>query len=281
MFLLTLLSALLQASSSIIDKVILSMRRVTFQMYAGASFPLIFLITLIVFFIFRPPFPLETLFGSGGVLVLAIVGLTIGNNLFFYRALQTDTLSEMQALDLLRAIPLILFASFFFPDERNWYIMSLALVSAFAVLWSHWEHHHFKIAKNSLPFLIWSLTIAPLMAPFSKILLFSWHPISLQLVRTGLTGLILWPIFAKETRSVSSKTFLLLVSANLLSTLAFILIYFSYHYLGIIYTTLLFLLHPLLVYAGAFVFLKEKFHWKKVTAFIIILLSIGAAQFFI
>jgi len=281
MFLLPLLSALLQASSSTIDKVILRTRRVTFQMYAGASFPLIFLVTLILFLIFRPPFSFTLFTGATGLLFAITVFITIGNNLIFYRALKTDALGEMQMLNLVHTIPVIVLTSLFFADERNGYIIAFALIATILIIWSHWEHHHFKIAKKSLLFLLWSVTFAPLMAPIAKMLLFSWHPISLELARTGVVALLLWPLFVEQVKKTSPKTFTLLVTTNTLSALAWILLYFSYQYFGVVYSTLLFLLHPLFVYFASLAFLKEKFHWKKLTAFIIILCSIAAAQFFI
>ncbi len=281
MFLIPLLSALLQASSSTIDKVILRMRRVTFQMYAGASFPLIFLVTLILFLVFRPPFSFTLFTGTAGLFFVITVLITIGNNLIFYRALKTDSLGEMQMLDLVHNIPVIVLTSLFFADERNGYVIVLALIATLLIIWSHWENHHLKIAKKSRLFLLWSITFAPLMAPIAKVLLVSWHPISLELARTGAVALLLWPFFVKQVRETSPRTFTLLVITNTLSALAWILLYFSYQYFGVVYSTLLFLLHPLFVYFASLAFLKEKFQWKKLTAFIIILCSIAAAQFFI
>jgi len=69
-----------------------------------------------------------------------------------------------------------------------------------------------------------------------------------------------------------------LIITNLLTTIAWILYYFSYQISGIIYTVLIFSLQPLLVYAASLIFLKEKFHWKKFAAFMITLAAIIISQ---
>ena len=277
-FLFPILAAILQAGSLTLDKVILSIRRVNFKTYTGVSFPLIFLITLVIFFIFRPPLSFDLLAGNLWWLLLISVGMTIVTNLVFYRALDDDKLGEIQTFDLLRAIPIIIFASIIFADERNFFIMIPALIASSAVIWSHWEHHHFKIAKHTLPFVVWSLSVAPIGASISKVLLVSWNPISLELVRAGAVALILGPLFVKYAQKVSFKAFSLLLATNILTSIAWLLFYFSYQRSGIIYTILVFSLQPLLVYLASVFFLKEQFHWKKATAFAIVLLSIGIAQ---
>lgn len=277
-FLFPILAAILQAGSFTLDKVVLSIRRVNFKTYTGVSFPLIFLTTLVIFFIFRPPLSLDLLAGNLWWLLFVSIGITIVTNLVFYRALDDDKLEEIQTLDLLHNIPIVIFASIIFTDERNFFVIISALIASFAVIWSHWEHHHFKIAKHTLPFLIWSLFVVPIGESISKILLANWNPISLELVRAGAVALILCPLFAKYAQRISFKAFLLLLTTNILTSIAWILFYFSYQRSGIIYTILVFSLQPLLVYLASVFFLREQFRWKKATAFAIVLLSIGVTQ---
>jgi len=277
-FIFPLLAALLQASSFTLDKVVLSMRRVDFRAYTGTSFPLIFLITLVVFFIARPPLHLHLFSGNLLPLLFISIGMIICTNLIFYRALDDDRLGEIQTIDLLQNIPIILFASIIFADERKPLVIFPAMIASCAVIWSHWEHHHFKMAKHTLPFLAWSFITAPVGASISKMLLASWSPISLELVRSGAVALILGPLFSQYTRKISFRAFSLLLATNILTSIAWILFYFSYQRSGIIYTLLIFSLQPLLVYLAAFFFLGEPFQAKKALAFVLVLASIAAAQ---
>lgn len=242
------------------------------------SFPLGFFVTLIIFWIFKPPLTWDLFSGNLGAFVIASVCITIVTNLLYYRALDHDHLSELQLFDVLHNVPIILFSSIIFVDERNFLVLIPACVATGAVVWSHWNHHHLRIAKRTLPFVIWFLTIAPLGAVVSKILLQSWNPISLEMVRAGFVSLVLWPFLSRFAFRIEKKAFHFLLLTNALTSISWILYYFSYQASGIVYTTLVLLLLPLLVYFASVFVLKEPFHWKKGVAFAVVLLSIAITQ---
>ena len=279
-FLLPILAAFLQATSLTLDKVILSVRKVDFKMYIGMSFPLIFFITLIIFLVFRPPLSRELIYGNLFWWLVGSVTLSIFSNLLFYKALDQDKLGELETISLLSAIPVIIFSSIFFTDERNFSVLIPAFIASAAIIWSHWKAGHFLIKKDTLPFLLGSLVVAPLGAACSKILLAGFNPISLELLRSGALALILTPIFQRKIEKIPEQAVLLLILTNILTTIAWILFFFSYQKSGIVYTVLLFSLQPLLVYFAAIFFLKEKFNRKKFIAFLIVLASIAIAQIF-
>ncbi len=271
-------AAILQATSVTIDKIFLSMKKTSYKTYIGISFPLIFLINLIIFFIFKPEISLSLFQGRYIWLILLSVFLGIITNIIFYRALKTEKLNEIETIDLLKNIPVILFASIFFVSERNYIIISLALISSFAVIWSHWQKHHFQLAKRTMPFLLWVLIVTPFGAIISKNLLSVWNPIALELVRSGLLALIVGPYYLKDSEKVTNRGFSLLILTNIFTAVAWILYFFSFQILGIIQTVLIFSLSPLLIYFSSIFFLKEAFHWKKFVAFAIVLISIIASQ---
>lgn len=196
-FIFPILATILQAGSFTLDKVVLSVRRVSFKTYTGISFPLIFFITLIIFLIFQPPLSLSLFSGKLLWLILLSILLTITVNLVFYRALDAGRLGEIQTIDLLKNIPIIILASFIFTAERNFIVIFSALTASVAIIWSHWQKGHFQIAKHTAPFLFCALAISPLQAVISKELLNIWNPISLELVRSGAIALILGPLFFK------------------------------------------------------------------------------------
>lgn len=267
-------AAILQAASTTLDKVVMSVKRVTYKTYTGISFPLIFFITLIIFFIFRPPLSLSLFSGKVLWLVIISAALTIIANVMFYRALKNEKLNEIEVISLLGNIPLIIFTGFIFVSERNPFIIFLALLSSASVVWAHWRKDHFQIAKKTKLLLFWILLISPFGGIITKIILETWNPISFELVRSGIVALILGPLFFRYEKGVSLKAFLLLLATNALTSIAWILYYFSFQQFGIIQTVLIFSIQPLLVYFASICLLKEKFHWKKFVSFVIILVSI-------
>lgn len=276
--LLPLLAAVFQASALTFDKVILSIRGVTFRGYIGTSFAVSFGIVLAIFLVVRPPLHIGLFADFRWAMVLVSSAIGIGGNLLFYRALDGDRLGEIQTLDLLPHVPVIIVSSIVFSDERNLFVLVPALVASLAILWSHWEHHHLAILRYSLSFLLFSLISAPVAASFSKILLETWHPVTLDLVRSGAMAMVLTPLFSRQLARVTTRAFLFLLVTNALTTVAWLLFFFSYQRSGIVYTLLLFSLQPLLVYLASLIFLKEPFHVKKFIAFGVVLAMIVSAQ---
>ena len=277
-FLYPISSAILQAASATLDKVTLSIKRVTYKTYNGISFPLIFIFTLIIFLILKPGFPQEIFSLKIIILILISVVFMIITNLLYYKALKNDHLSEMQTYSLISNIPLILLAGFLFIEERNFFIIILSIIAAAALVWSHYERHHLAISKKTLPYFLFAILLSPFAGIINKVLLESLNPITLQLIRDCLIALCFIPIFFKNIKSVPKKAIIFLILLNAFTTVAWILYFFSYKYNGIILTVLIFSIQPLLVYLASIIFLKEKIHWKKLAAFVIILIAITLSQ---
>lgn len=277
-FLVPLLGVVFNTTYSTLDKVALSFRGVNYKSFNAVSFPLSFLGAVLLFIIVRPPLSLELFSGNAKWLLLAWVGVSVFTNLIFYRALENDTLGEMQIAGLLKDVLIIAVSSTVFADERNILIIIPALVASSSVVWSHWEQRRFQIKKTTLLFVAYSLIAAPTIASISKVLLHTWDPVSLQMVRWGMVSVIVLSLFFRSVRRIPRSAFPLLILTNFLSVAGWALYYYSYQRSGIIYTVLLFSLQPFLVYLASLIFLKEKFHPRKTAAFMIVLVSIIVAH---
>jgi len=276
---LPIVSSILQAGAFTLDKVTLSLRNVTYRTYIGVGFPIYWVVVLVIFLIVRPPFFPVVDVASLLLLVVAIV-YNLGNNIIYYRALDRDGLGELQTIDLFRNLPIIIFTSVVFADERNAAVILAAVVASCAIIWSHWNKNHFSMRKSTRLFLIWCVVAAPIGTALSKILLRTWNPISLWLVMDAIITLIAVAMYRREFKKTTPSVFCLLTLIGILSATGWILYGYSYQQLGVVYTTLVFSLHPMLVYLASIFFLKEKPHWKKSVAFAIVLASIAAAQIF-
>ena len=277
-FLFPILAAALEASAMTLDKVALSIQKLSYKSYLGINFPLVTLVLLVVFLIIRPPISSALFAGKLPLLILLCALISFAVNLLYYRALSKDNLNELQIVDLLFGLPTALYASIFFVDERKPIILGMIILVSIVIVWSHWEKHHFKIAKRTSYYLIWIVTIAPFSPLAIKELLVVWHPVALTAIISAITTLLLAPIYLKYAPRTSPKAFLTLLVISIFNGLATIFYYFSYQVSGIALTMLLFSLQPILVYFASVFFLKERLHWKKLTAFIIILISIAIIQ---
>lgn len=277
-FILPAIAAVLQAGSVTIDKVTLKIKNFNYKNYTVISFPLIFIFTLIIFALFKPPLNFSLFQGIYLYLIIASIILGIATNIIFYKVLKSQQLGEIQTIGMLSRIPLIIFAGVFFIEERNYLTMSLAILSALSLVWAHWEKHHFHIAKKIWPFLLWTLFVSPFGGIISKKLLELWNPISLHLITSGFEAIFFIAIFSSSIKKTPIKSIPYLLVTNVLTTIAWILYFFSYQSQGIVFTVLVFSLQPILVYLASLIVLKEKHHWKKTLSFIIILIAISLSQ---
>jgi drug/metabolite transporter (DMT)-like permease len=276
--LIPIVASVLQAGAFTFDKVILSMRRVGYKAYLGVSFPLFWFSTLILFLMFRPPLPTELFSGRNAALLIVSIGISVLSNILYYRALASDYLGELQIISLLKNVPIILFSSLLFADERNPVFIASAFIAAVAVVWSHWEGNHFKIARHTFSFFLWTVAVVPLGVSILKPLLAVWDPVALLFVHDGVVALFFWCLFSGATQRVPLAAYRYFFVTNFLSVVAWVLFLISYQRSGIVYTTLIFSIEPLLVYFAAVVFLRERFERKKAIAFCVVLATIIAAN---
>lgn len=273
-----LLASVFQSASFCLDKVILSVKKATHKQYLVVSFPLITFFTFIMFLIVKPNITLEMFAGNYFLLITLSIVITIASNLIFYNALKKDYLGEIQTIELFKNFPLIILAAVIFPDERNILNIALAIIAAFAIAWSHYEKKGFKINHLTLILLMWNLIISPFRGIISKELLTIWNPIALQLVVDAAISVILSVIFFKKIKKLPKNAMPYLIITNILTSIAWVLYFYSYQLSGIIYTVLVFSLQPIIVYLASLIFFKEKFQSKKAIAFAVILISIIVAQ---
>ena len=83
-----------------------------------------------------------------------------------------------------------------------------------------------------------------------------------------------WIIFRPKLRGLSTTVKWEIFATGAVWVVYRVLVYYGYLTLGVIFTTLLLMLAPVLVYAFAHFFLKEKMSWKNFVAAVVIVGSI-------
>ncbi len=278
MNLIPIFGAFFQAGASVLDKLLLGGRGITYKNFSIVSFLAALVVAAIAFLVFQPPLTGELFLGLPGAFALFTTSTILISNLFYYSALKKEFLTELQTLDLVSYVPIVLFSFTIFPDERNVYALVLALIASFAVIWSHWDGHHFLMKRQVRYYLWWILLVAPLEASAFKEAFRTWDPIALQFIRELVIVPILALLYYQSLKRISTRSFFSIFFAGALTTIGSILLYISYQKLGVVYTTLIFTLQPLLIYIVSLLFLKEPLHRKKFVAFLIVLASIVVAQ---
>lgn len=277
--LITFLAAISQAGSSTIDKYIVSKQKINYKVYLVVSFFLISVLSLPFFIFFGSIKPEAT---QPFWLLLLIIGviITTAINIVYYSVLRHEKLSEIEPILLLAPLFTVILTSILLKDERNFLIIILAIISSLSLLWAHIRKEHFSFHKFLIPLLILSIIVSPINAIISKKLLTVYDPFSFEFIRTSLALFVMFLILHPSFKSMKKKSPKYLLYTNILTTIAGVIVYFSYIHIGIIRTVLIMNLMPMLVYVFAWLFLKEKIYWKNVVAMLIILVCVTLAQIY-
>lgn len=276
---LALIAALSQSGSQTIDKFVIAKQKINFRLYLVSSFFIIVILALPLFLIYGKIQPAAVQPFWLFLLALGIL-MTTAVNILYYRALQHEKLTDLQPISLLAPLFTVLVAGFFLQEERNILIIILAIVSSIALFWSHFERHKIKFDKYVLALLLFSIFISPFSAIITKRLLTVYDPFSFEFIRTALALPIFYLILRPNLKQLKGKNPTWLIATNILTTAAWILVLFSYKFIGIVQTTLIFNLSPLLVCLFASYFLKERIKKKTIIASIIILVCVTIAQIY-
>ncbi len=273
-FYLPILGAVALAAGTILERLVLMKKKISVTLYQTAVFSaiVISLLPLIYFF-----WKLESgAFSSVNVLIFALViFFSMLANFFAFYALKGEKLNNIEPARVMESLFVIFLAivfSFFFGEElyqKSAKIVVPALIAGFALIFSHIRKHHLSFNKYFLAAVLGSFFFATELV-ISRLILDFYSPISFYFLRSSaillFSFLIFRPHFGKLTTKVRWQIFI--TGAIWMSFR--VLVYYGYLQVGIIFTTLLIMLGPVLVYVFAHIFLKEKMNWRNFAAAIVI-----------
>jgi drug/metabolite transporter (DMT)-like permease len=282
--LLEVMGAFAYAWATIKEKIILSKKSISVQFYQTYGFLAIVLVMAPFVFLFmhvsKDAYTLKNIL----ILLLVVALATIANYLSFY-AMKGEKISKLEPAMLMLPLFTILLAFLFsiFVDpvlyEKNTHVLVPAIIAAAALIYSDTKKLSFKYNKYHLTAMLGSLFFAAELVT-SKLLLADYSPFSFYFVRCSLVFLASFLLFAPKMKNTADKKTWLQIFLLAAIWVAYrVIIYTGYNQIGIIQTTLIIMLGPVLIYFFAWKILKEKLTIKNIIASIIIVARIVYANF--
>ena len=278
---LPIFGAFLEATGAILVKKIINKHGINFRNYIVYIFFSIVLISLPLLFFFwkveSGALDLPNL-----ILLASIVIISIFANFFIFYSLKKEDLSEIQPIRLttpLFTILIVFILSFFFEvysQERNYSILVLALIASIALIVSHIKKNHIVFNKYSIAAIIGSLLFAIEMT-LSKPILFFYNPITFYFIRSLWIFIITWTIFHQKLSPIKNKTKIMISLTAMTAILFRVILYYGFQTLGVIFTTTIFILAPIITYIFAAIFLKEKITIKQIISSIVVIACVAIA----
>lgn len=272
-----LLSALAQAGGIIVDKIILTRRRVNLHVFIPALFLFLFITTAVMF-----PFLgnlRSDLFTPYYLTIFFLMILTaIIWNVFYYRGVQAEKVHDFELIIMSQPLFTILLASVFLKNEQNFYLVLAAIVASAALIIANIKKEHFVISTASVG-LILAIILMSVELIFIDILLKVMSPVALYAIRTGIIFLFFIFYYRPHLKHVSDQNLWWIFLTSVLGTVQMVAKFYGFQKFGVIYTSLILILAPILTYAISTIFLHEKLKLKTTICALVILACIVYATF--
>lgn len=274
---LPIIGSLLEAGGMILEKKILKRKKMNFKNYTVYQFFAIVISMLpIIYFSWKldkGALSFFNLFLFGFVVLSAVVA----NILVFY-SLKRQDIGEFEPLWLMQPLFTILLAFLIYKSERNWEIVGLALIASLSLVFAHVKKRHLVFDKYIIAALIGSLLFSVELIA-SKPLLQYFSPFSFYFLRCAFVLAITFALFRPNTKALDKKSGFIIFVVGLMWIFYRAIIYYGYESYGIVFTTIIFILSPVLMLVFAAFFLKEKITMKQIVLTIIIVICIVSAIF--
>jgi len=279
MIVLPFLGALLEAVVTVVDKKILRKHKIDHRNLTVYGFSTMVLVMLPFIFFFWDVKPgaleFQNIIIFFTVVILSLLAVT--TSLY---SLKREDVSEIEPIRLIQPLFTILLAfifSFFFSvysNERNPLILILALIASIALIASHVEKHHLKMNKYIIAATLGSFFFA-LELVISRSILELYNPLTFYFLRCMFMFIFALIIFHPSIEPLKKSNIKFLILFGAVSAVIYrMVVYYGFLSLGIVFTTILFIVAPIFVYIFARVFLKEKIRLKQIIASIIIIICI-------
>jgi drug/metabolite transporter (DMT)-like permease len=155
--------------------------------------------------------------------------------------------------------------------------LGFALVASLALVLAHVRKDHFVFDKYSVAALFSSLFFG-FEFVVSRPLLEFYSPFTFYFVRSLVIFLIGWTFFHPKFVPLKNETKWLFLIAGAGAVVYRVILYYGYLTLGVIYTTTVFIMAPVLVYIFAAMFLKEKITKRQIVSSLVIVACVVGAM---
>lgn len=273
-----LISAIANAGGTITDKYILSKERVTLRVFLPISFVIIFALTLLLTpWLGQVDWTLAQMSNATFLLFIMIL-LAVGSNVLYYQTLQQDKAHHHEMLQMFTPLFTIILAAIFFKEEVNTRILVLAIIASGALIYAKSNREHFMPSQTTYNALLGMVMLAAESIVIRE-LLFYYTPVALYAVRTFFLALFFLAYYRPHLSQVKPKHWGMIAGSSAIGAAMMITRYYAFSELGLIYTTMITILAPMIVFLFSWSILHERIKARMIVALVVVLACVTIATF--
>lgn len=263
------IATLAQVGGILVDKIILTRRQVSVHVFVPILFLFLFLFTALLFpffgnisiEIFKPLY--IALFAA--MLVTAVIW-----NIFYYQGVQSEKVHKFEIIVMLQPLLTIFLAAVFLKSEKNIHTVIAATLAAVFLIIAHLNKKHLEISEGAGK-LILAVIFMSIELIIIKLLLDVFSPVALYFARTGFLLIFFLIFYHPQIKKVSNQNIFLIALSSFLGTTQMVSKFYGFQEFGVVYTSLILIISPILIYICSMIFLHEKLKLKTIFSAIVIL----------
>lgn len=273
-----LISAVATAAGLVVDKIGLSRERMSLRVYLPLVFTFLCGFTLLLApVVGRIDWQIALLPNSLFLLFIMVI-MAVAWNVLFYQSVKKERMYEHEMTTMTAPLITILLAAVFFPEERDTTIFILALIASAALFFARREKARFILDRDGYNLLLGVVLMSAENIVFRE-LLYSYTPVALYAIRTFILACFFMAYYSPRYKQVSRRHLWLIAGSALLGVVGMVGKLYAFAEIGVIYTTLISLLAPLLVFFASWEIFHERLRARIVVAALVILVVVSWATF--
>jgi hypothetical protein len=255
-----LISTVAQASGVILDKIILTKRRVAFHVFVPLLFLFIFLVTA-AFYPFLGIISPDFFELKNIALFMIMIIVAIIWNYFYYKGIESEKIQQFELILMFQPLLTIFLASVFLRGENNIHVEIAAFLAAIFLIFAQTKKHHLNLADGAV-LMIFAVVFMSIELILIDLVLNFCSPIALYAIRTGIIFLVFYFIYRPKIFQVAKTNHLLILANAILGATQMVAKFYGFETYGVVYTSLILILAPLLIYLSSVYFFHEKLHLR-------------------
>lgn len=271
-----LFSAIAAGGSLIVDKIALSRKGTPLSIFIPLVFVFLFLFTII----FAPFYGFVdwqiALLPNILFLTLLMVVIAIAWNVLYYQSLQKESAHQHEMIVMTGPLITIVMAAVFFQEEFDMTVFVLSLAASLALLFARSEKHHFNFDKTSYNLFL-AVVLMSVESLIIRELLYTYAPVSLYALRTFFIAGFFLLYYRPKYKQATTSQWSLIIASSAIGVAQMISRFYAFDELGIIFTTLVSTLAPIIVFLASWEILHERIRPRVVLASVLILICVTLA----
>lgn len=205
------------------------------------------------------------IFGYLLMLLTAIVW-----NIFYYLGAQKEKVQEFELIMMFQPLLTIFLAALLIERGINTNIFIASVIAGLALIVAHLRKMHFEFDQYSLG-LILAVVFMSVEIILQKILLAVFSPVALYFTRTLVLFLFFYFYYKPRVEQVGPTNAILILTSSALGVAQMVTKFYGFESYGVIYTSLVLILAPVLVYFLSSLMLHERIKFRTVACGLVIL----------